>query len=231
MACFQKAIDLDPKFAVAYVNLGYIQQARSSIESAIRYYKKALEIDPNAYMAHNNLGFCHMIMTNFSEAISHLKKSYDYLPTLLTAINLGNAYRYFGDFSMALKWHRHALDVINNPEMKDYEKKYYFGSNWIYNYMPLKRGDIDTIRYYIFVKTIDEKRAFLNFALSFDYALLENFPLANKEFEKALDLQQSDRYRFFFVNMILYIQKFLRLNERINHWFEEKRKKLLTFDL
>jgi uncharacterized caspase-like protein len=228
LSSFHEAIKIDPGFSDVYVDIGYIYMGRFNIETAVWNFRKALEYDPNSYIAHNNLGFCYEILMNFSEAISHLQKSYGTVPTLLAALNLGDSYRHSGDFGSALYWHRLAWKVLNDSGMKDYQMLDYLGSAWIYNYMPLKPGDTETINCFVKVRTPEEKRAFLHYALSFDCALTKDFKCAGEEFERAMGLRQAGDFGQFFVNRIQYIGRMHKMDAKTNAWFERQKVRLLS---
>ena len=53
--CFRKAIELDPKYADAYNNLGNALRGQKKLDEAIAAYRKAIELDPKYANAHNNL--------------------------------------------------------------------------------------------------------------------------------------------------------------------------------
>ena len=223
---FLKTLEIDSTFEAAYVNLGYIQQGRSNIEGAVRYYQKALTLDPNEYMAHNNLGASCLLLLDFEESTSHLTKSYTRFPTLLTALNLGDAYRYYGYFDIALKWNQAALLALQTLE--GYLKEDYASGTWRYNYFPLYRGDNETIKQFVQVKTLDEKMTFIYFGLSFDYALKKIFDRADEEFKKASQLLKDDKLRFFFTNRMQAIRKLIKLDETVDSWFQEHMKELIV---
>lgn len=234
MSWYKKTIDKAPKFTGSYLNLGYIHMGSYDAEKntwhvdmdkATSNFKKAVELDPNYPLANNNLGFCYIINGNFEEAVKHLLKSYSVSPHLLTALNLGDAYRYSGDFNSALIWHKHALDIIKEPGI---EKERYMGGNWKYNYMPLEPGDLETIKNYVIVSTIDEKKAFVYYALSFDYVLVENFDAANEQLEVALQLDKNRQYRSLFRYRIRSIENFLEINDNVKLQLSILRLKLLS---
>jgi tetratricopeptide (TPR) repeat protein len=227
-----KAIQKDPRWAQPYFNIGYIDMGsydstkkewHVDIKESIDNFEKALELDPSTPYVDNNLGFLYLITGDFSKAIAHLEKSQRVAPNLLTAINLGDAYRYSGDFESARVWHENARTNINTPGI---ENENYASGEWTYDYMPLRPGDSETIKNYVKVYTFDEKKAFVHFALSFDYALLENFTDAETEFEEGLRLNTA-QYGDFFRNKIFAIQSFLSLSTKTRLWFFMHSQRLL----
>ena len=56
IACFRKAIELDPKNAAAHIALGNCLHAKGQSDEAIACYQKAIELDPKKAEAHSNLG-------------------------------------------------------------------------------------------------------------------------------------------------------------------------------
>jgi tetratricopeptide (TPR) repeat protein len=50
-----KALELNPKSALAYCNLGWTYEAIGDEREAIAHYRKALEIDPSLEAARDNL--------------------------------------------------------------------------------------------------------------------------------------------------------------------------------
>ncbi len=56
VAAYRKAVELNPKAAGAWVNLGTIYYRRRSYLEAEDAYRKAIEADPNYPLAHFNLG-------------------------------------------------------------------------------------------------------------------------------------------------------------------------------
>ncbi|MEH2338683.1 tetratricopeptide repeat protein [Nostoc sp.] len=55
MTAYRKAIQIDPNYVNAHVNLGFTLQAQGKLDEAITAYRKAIQIDPNYVNAHNNL--------------------------------------------------------------------------------------------------------------------------------------------------------------------------------
>ena len=55
-ACYLKAIETRPDFAVAWSNLGCVFNAQGEIWLAIHHFEKAVALDPNFLDAYINLG-------------------------------------------------------------------------------------------------------------------------------------------------------------------------------
>ena len=65
---FERAIKIDPKYAVAYNNLGAAYYQDHQIKKAIKAYQKAIELYPAAATYHSNLGTAYMERKEFDKA-------------------------------------------------------------------------------------------------------------------------------------------------------------------
>ena len=54
IGCFEKAIELDPDYAVAHHDKGLSLAALGLYDKAIGCFEKAIELDPDYAVAHNN---------------------------------------------------------------------------------------------------------------------------------------------------------------------------------
>jgi|GEM_PF-1412443 len=221
----QKCLSVDPRFVGAHLQMGYLLMGTGEITQAIASFKRTLELDPSYSLANNNLGFCCLITLQLDEAIRCLRLAYKVCPNLLTALNLGNAYRFAGDFASALSWHRSMIAVIGQP---DIEKERYVGGAWLYNFMPLRKGDTDTIRRNVEVFTFAQKKCIAFFALAFDLALTGDFANANKKFDQARALDTAGEYGSFLINKIESMLNLLALAPDAAAWFEGKKRALLS---
>ncbi len=92
---YKKAINLDPKFASAYFNLGIALTIKTSpdYDGAIESFKKAIDCDPNDASAYNNLGVALIRNSapDYDGAIKSFKKAIDLDP------NHAHAYESLGD--------------------------------------------------------------------------------------------------------------------------------------
>ena len=71
---FKKAIEIDPKFAFAWDNLGISYRKTNQYEQAIEAYKKSLEINPEGRMPLMNIAMTYNLKKEYNEAIKHYNK-------------------------------------------------------------------------------------------------------------------------------------------------------------
>ena len=66
---FQRAVQQDPTFAAAQLNLAYAHDKLGRADEAIAAYEKAIALDPKAPTAFNNLGVLYMKQDAYDKAI------------------------------------------------------------------------------------------------------------------------------------------------------------------
>ena len=64
IAEYTRALELDPKFAEAYVSRGEAKSVTGDREGAIADYTKVIELDPKSADAYNNRASCYLIQGN-----------------------------------------------------------------------------------------------------------------------------------------------------------------------
>src|SRR5262249_16003291 len=75
LACLREIIRLDPKFALAHNNVGWILQKKGDTDGAIAAYQDAIRADPKLALAHGNLGAVLMNKRDFDGAIVALREA------------------------------------------------------------------------------------------------------------------------------------------------------------
>lgn len=71
---FQLAVQADPRYAAAQLNLAFTYDRLGRADEAIAAYKKAAELDPSNGTTRNNLGVLYMKKEMYDEAIATLEQ-------------------------------------------------------------------------------------------------------------------------------------------------------------
>ena len=80
-AAYEKAIEVDPTFISAYVNLADLYRARNLDHEGKRYLLSAIEQQPDAAAPHHALGLLYVRQQKIKDALTALQKSVDLDPT------------------------------------------------------------------------------------------------------------------------------------------------------
>ena len=78
-----KAIELEPNFAGAYMNLGTAKAHLKEYDVAIKDYDKAIKLNPNYALAYYNRGLTYRELGKEKEAKENFKKAQELDPTLI----------------------------------------------------------------------------------------------------------------------------------------------------
>jgi tetratricopeptide (TPR) repeat protein len=112
MAHYQKALEIDPDYALAHYNLAVILAGRGQVDSAITHYQKALEIKPDYAHAYYNLAVVLADRGQVDSAITHYQKALEIKPDFAEAHNnLGNALAGRGRVDSAIAHYQKALEI------------------------------------------------------------------------------------------------------------------------
>jgi adenylate cyclase len=119
---FRQAIDLDPKYALAYAGIAdayshlyrYADASKENVDKAMDASNKAIALDPDSAEAHASRGLALYISENYPDAETEFKEAIKQNP------NLYEAYYYFGlacssqsKFEEAIQMYQKAMEV--NP--------------------------------------------------------------------------------------------------------------------
>ena len=220
-----KAIEADPRYAPAYLSLGYSYTSSGERQKAIDYYKKAAEIDPDWWVANNNLGGQYLDLADFPKAVEYFALANKLVRDFVIQLNLGDAYRYAGLLPAALEFHKTA---VTNIEIEEIENERYAAGESIWSFMPLFKGDTDTVKQTVRIRSLSEKKMIAYYALAFDRALTGEHAKANKWFDRARACDEAGEFSSFFVNRIDATLSFLNPQGKNRAWFQEKRNLLAT---
>jgi protein O-mannosyl-transferase len=118
MACFRKALQIDPASKVSHYNLAVALSSKGETEEAIAEYRKTLAIDPNLIEAHLNLGNALRKSGHVDEAIAQYQKAVEISPDHAAARGkLAVALLGKGEMEEAIAQFRKALEI--NPDQAD----------------------------------------------------------------------------------------------------------------
>ncbi|WP_286926963.1 tetratricopeptide repeat protein [Flavobacterium sp. UBA4197] len=116
------AIKNDPKFVMAYDNLGLCYRQLKDYDKAIRYYKKSLEIYPEGTFALMNIGVAYGFKSDFKNAIIIYEKLKKYHPDNAEGyFGAGKNYFLINDYEKALD-NIFTAHRIYTEEKSDYAK-------------------------------------------------------------------------------------------------------------
>jgi tetratricopeptide (TPR) repeat protein len=112
---FKKAVELNPGYVTALINLGLVYTQRGELEKGIKQFQLAVQIDPNNAEAHNNLGSFYLGQGKYDQAMLELKKALDMRPDHQeTMINLGMLHMSINDYERAEQLFRKVLEIDKN---------------------------------------------------------------------------------------------------------------------
>jgi Flp pilus assembly protein TadD len=113
IACYQKAIALDAKYAPAHNNLGLALQRAGKVDEAIACFREALALVPTYARAHNNLGAALGRKGKVDEPIACFREALALAPKLAPAHNnLGLALEGTGKVDQAIACFRKAIELV-----------------------------------------------------------------------------------------------------------------------
>ena len=100
---YSDAIELNPRYSVAYTNRGVLYGYKGEYDLAIKDFTMAIELNPNNFFAYNNRGKAYDKIEDSDRAIEDFNAAIKLKPDYAKAYsNRGNAYRKKDEFDKAL---------------------------------------------------------------------------------------------------------------------------------
>src|SRR5262249_28381918 len=102
---FERAVDLNPNYALAHYFLGFSGLApRGQLDQALIEVKRAVELDPFSVIMNTNFGLCYVLARRYPEAIAQLRKATELDPNFgQTHCFLGLGLELSGDSTGAIR--------------------------------------------------------------------------------------------------------------------------------
>ena len=111
----KKAIESNPNYVDAHLNLGTVLMDLNRFEEASECFSLATNIDPNHSIAFNNLGNAKFKMYQYEDAVVDYEKAIALDPLCIEAYtNMGVLFKEEGELEAALKYIQKAINI--NPE-------------------------------------------------------------------------------------------------------------------
>lgn len=112
LACHTEALQIDPDFAEACANLGWLRERAGDMAEAEACYRRALRLDPDLAQVHLNLGALLIRGKRLPEAEQACLRALDLTPEAPAAwTNLGVVYACLQRDADAERCQRHALEL------------------------------------------------------------------------------------------------------------------------
>ncbi|MEM7162315.1 MAG: tetratricopeptide repeat protein [Bacteroidota bacterium] len=114
---FKKAIELNPKFADAYLGFGLVCNNQSRHSEALQHIKKAIQLNPKQNEYWHFLALCHGKSSEFENAVSSFERSIELDPKQkITWIDFIDFLREQGEWSQGIMLIERALKIFANDE-------------------------------------------------------------------------------------------------------------------
>ena len=179
--CYNEAIKLDPKFAMAYNNLGLeYSNFKKKLKDSEKLYKKAISLDDKIAEPYNNLGSLYNIMNRFNDAINCFKKAISLNPKLVaTHHNLGNIYLVTGELKLAKE--QFEIAIKKNP----YNTNSHRSLSRLCKYKGKEKHFRDMVKIYEEINDVDVvNKSNISFALGKAYEDINDFKNSFFYYEK-----------------------------------------------
>lgn len=112
---YQRATEVDPENAAAYVGLGNIHSDLGNLEKALREYNKAIKLNPNYALAYNSRGIIYKKLGKSEEALKDYNRAIELNPGYVDAYNnRGILYSDLGRSEEGLKDYNKAIELDPN---------------------------------------------------------------------------------------------------------------------
>jgi tetratricopeptide (TPR) repeat protein len=124
---FQAALDEDPEFTSAMVNMGVAYYQLARLDEAIAQYEKAIELEPEDADIHSNLAAAYVQMNQLDQALEEYLLAVELNPELAEAyFGLGVIYAQGGKIDEAIQAIERfqELDTGSDPKATELAQQY-----------------------------------------------------------------------------------------------------------
>jgi tetratricopeptide (TPR) repeat protein len=134
ISAYNKALEINPRYALAYHNRGSVYAKKNQYNEAISDFTKALEINPKFAAAYYYRGITYFNKGQYEEAISDFTKALEINPRdALTYYNRGIAYDDKGQYDEAISDYTKALEIDPKDGWAYYNRGIVYGKKGQYD--------------------------------------------------------------------------------------------------
>lgn len=115
---FQRAIQLDPRYATAYQRYSLYSSALGRFDESLEQIKKARELDPLSISINSSLGWRLYLARQYDRSIAQLRDTQEMDPSYeWSHLILGQAYEQKGEFNLARAELQKAVELSHNSPL------------------------------------------------------------------------------------------------------------------
>ena len=112
IAEYERAIELDPGYAIPHTGLGNVYAELGRYDDAIAEYERAIELDPKDTYPHNGLGTIYARLGHYADAIAEFERAIELDPKYAYPhTGLGNVYHELGQYYDAIAGCERAVEL------------------------------------------------------------------------------------------------------------------------
>ena len=186
---YEKSIEVDPNFSIAYSNLGLLYfHHKSDYKKAEDLYKKSISLNTKEAEPHNNLGALYYALDKYDEAIKCYNRAIDINDKFSQPHhNIGNVYIAIGNFNEAKKHFTQSIK-LNSDDARSHRSL-----SRLIKYKSVKEGHFkELIRAYKLTNSNNiENKINLTFALGKAYEDIKNFKESYTYYKEANTLNRK----------------------------------------
>ncbi|CCE63169.1 hypothetical protein TPHA_0E00740 [Tetrapisispora phaffii CBS 4417] len=182
---FEKATQVDPKFAYAYTLQGHEYTSSDSFDVAKRCYRKAIACDPGHYNAYYGLGMVSMKLGQYEEALLFFEKARSINPINVVLVCCGGvALEKLSYQEKALQYYELACELQPSSSLATFKRAHLLYSMGRYTL---------ALKFFEELKHVAPDEATVHFLLGQIYSILGRKKDAIKEYTIALNLDPKGR--------------------------------------
>jgi tetratricopeptide (TPR) repeat protein len=189
----------NPKFIFGYISYAMLDYENHNYDSAITTLEAAKRQDPNSAYVLDVLGACYMFKEDFQKAADYFLQSQRISSTLSNSMQLSEAKRYLMKADDATQLDELILEQISDTSN---EKEHFVAGELLFGFLPENKGEAAPNENRT-LKTLDEKKIAVYYALALDHALNEELDRADESFTKAALLDPGKKYNSYARNRIV----------------------------